>query len=266
MFKKQKSFIVIVFILIQVLSLTIVGHAAEDYIDKTNIENGVINVNYKSTKTIAVRVSKGKINYDYILSGSEITVPLQLGNGEYTISILENIEGKRYKLVYSESITLNLTDLNKVYLQSIHMINFNEDMEVVKLAKKLTENASTDIEKVKIIYNYVVENISYDFTKAKKISSNYVPNVDETLSSANGLCYDYASLTAAMLRSLDIPTKLVMGYKNDIQEYHAWNQVYLSETKEWVNIDTTYGAGLKSQKTPPDMIRESTEYKIEKQY
>ncbi len=41
-----------------------------------------------------------------------------------------------------------------------------------------------------------------------------------------------------MLRSIDIPTKLVMGYKNDIEKYHAWNEVYLDG--KWINLDTTY--------------------------
>ena len=48
-----------------------------------------------------------------------------------------------------------------------------------------------------------------------------------------------------MLRSVGVPTKLVMGRKNDIKEYHAWNQVYLADNNEWINIDTTYDAGLK---------------------
>ncbi len=57
-----------------------------------------------------------------------------------------------------------------------------------------------------------------------------------------------------------------MGYKNDIEVYHAWNQIYLSDKDEWVNIDTTYGAGYKSGKSEPSMIRDASEYKIEKQY
>ncbi len=58
----------------------------------------------------------------------------------------------------------------------------------------------------------------------------------------------------------------MMGYKNDIEVYHAWNQIYLSDKDEWVNIDTTYGAGYKSGKSKPSMIRDASEYKIEKQY
>jgi len=54
----------------------------------------------------------------------------------------------------------------------------------------------------------------------------------------------------------------MMGYKNDIEVYHAWNQIYLSDKDEWVNIDTTYGAGYKSGKSKPSMIRDASEYKI----
>lgn len=265
MFKKQKTLILLVIIFMLILSSTIYIYAAEDYIDKSKLDSGIIKINYKSNKTVAIRVSKDNINYDYIL-GSEASIPLQLGNGEYTILILSNVEGNKYKQVHKEKISLELKDSNQLYLQSIQMIDFNDDMEAVKLAKKLTENAATEKEKVKLIYDYIVENISYDTPKAGKMPENYLPNADETLSSKKGVCYDYSALFASMLRSIGIPTKLMMGYKNDIEVYHAWNQIYLSDTDEWVNIDTTYGAAFKDQKTQPAMIREASEYKIEKQY
>lgn len=265
MFKKQKTLILLIIIFMLILSSTLYIYAAEDYIDKSKIDSGIIKINYKSTKTVAIRVSKDNINYDYIL-GSEASIPLQLGNGEYTILILSNIEGNRYKQVYKEKISLELEDSNQLYLQSIQMIDFNDYMEAVKLAKELTENATTEKEKVKLIYDYIVENISYDTPKAGKMPENYLPNVDETLSSKKGVCYDYSALFASMLRSIGIPTKLMMGYKNDIEVYHAWNQIYLSDTDEWVNIDTTYGAALKDKKIQHTMIRDASEYKIEKQY
>lgn len=265
MFKKQKTLILLFSIFMLILSSALYVYASEDYIDKSKIDSGIIMINYQSTKTIAVRVSKDNISYDYILE-SQAGIPLQLGNGEYTILILSNIEGNKYKQVHKEKITLNLSDSNQVYLQSIQMINFDDNMETVKLAKKLTENATTEMEKVKLIYDYIVENISYDTAKTGNMPANYLPKVDETLSSKNGVCYDYSALFAAMLRSIGIPTKLMMGYKNDIEVYHAWNQIYLSDKDEWVNIDTTYGAGYKSEKLKTSMIRDSSEYKIEKQY
>ncbi len=59
-------------------------------------------------------------------------------------------------------------------------------------------------------------NVDYDYDKAQNIVDNnvtgYLPDPDETLSTKKGICYDYAALAAAMLRSQGIPTKLITGY------------------------------------------------------
>ena len=40
-----------------------------------------------------------------------------------------------------------------------------------------------------------------------------LPSVDETLKTKKGICFDYAALMTAMLRSQGIPTKLEIGYQ-----------------------------------------------------
>lgn len=262
MFKKHRTILLLVVIL---LLFSTVGQAANNYIDKSQINSGVIKINYNNSKVGAVRVSKGGTSYDYILKGND-TIPLQLGNGEYTILVLENVEGKKFKQIAKETVTLKSADSNEIYLQSIQMINWNNEMDAIKKAKEITKKAKNDKEKVEAIYNYIITNISYDYDKASKLSSGYTPKIDDTLKAQKGICYDYASLFAAMLRSVDIPTKLIMGQKNDIKEYHAWNQVYLSDTNEWVTIDTTYDAALKKGNVATKMIKDGKEYKIEKEY
>ena len=86
-------------------------------------------------------------------------------------------------------------------------------MLAIKKAKDLTKNVKNNQEKVKVIYDYVTKNIKYDDKKANTVETGYIPSIDETLKSQSGICYDYSVLTAAMLRSIDIPTKLVMVIK-----------------------------------------------------
>ena len=261
----NRNRIFIMLLIVLLLSSTIVN-GQSTYIDKSKINKGVIQVNYKDRNKIgAVRITKGNINYDYFLTGNNY-FPLQSGNGEYTISVLENIDGKRFKQISKETVNVKLENVNEVYLQSIQMINWNNKMNATKKAKELTKSAKNDREKIISIYEYIVNSISYDKLKASKIKSNYIPNVDETIRLQKGICYDYSSLFAAMLRSVDIHTKLVMGYKNDIREYHAWNQVYLEEENIWITIDTTYDAGLKNSKIVNNMIKSEKDYKIEKVY
>lgn len=262
MFKNHRITLLAVIILSLFSTVT---YGASDYIDKSQITNGVIKINNNNNNVGAVRVSKGNISYDYILKGDE-TIPLQLGDGEYTILALESVGNNKFKQIAKETVTLKAKDPNKVYLQSIQMVNWNTDMNAIKKAKELTKNAKNDKERVEIIYNYIVTNISYDKDKAKRVNSNYIPKIDETLKVQTGICYDYSSLFAAMTRSIGIPTKLVMGYKNDMDEYHAWNQVYLEDTQEWVNIDTTYDAGKRKSNPSIPMIKDIQDYKIEKEY
>ena len=86
---------------------------------------------------------------------------------------------------------------------------------------------------------------------AENTEAGYIPDIDNTMKTKKGICFDYASLMAAMLRSQNIPTKLVVGYSGDA--YHAWISVYLHESgwidniiefdgKNWSLIDPTLAA------------------------
>lgn len=265
MLKKNNLMIIIITI---ILLMGSAGQAAEAYIDKSNLNNGTINVSLNG-KAGAVRITKGTEKYDHILKGND-SIPLSLGNGDYTIQVLESVGGNKYKQIEKEVVTLKLANSNDVYLQSIQKINWNKDMNAVKKAKELTKDSKTDKEKIEAIYEYIISNIGYDYDIASKITAgtikDYSPVIDNVLKAQKGICYDYASLFAGMLRSLDIPTKLVMGNKNDVAEYHAWNQVYLQDTNEWITIDTTYDAGMKKGNAKVTMIKNASEYKIAKEY
>lgn len=268
MFKRRIiTFLIIIILISFALPVFAQNTIISSNFDISGLNNGLININYnhKTNNKMKVMISKGDSKYTYDLKSNN-SFPLQLGNGKYTISILENVEGNKYRLLEKEDITLKLEDSNKVYLQSIQLINWNENMEAIKKAKELTENVKNDKEKVEIIYSYIVKNISYDNEKAKNVQAGYVPTIDETLKSSKGICYDYSALLAGMLRSVGVPTKLVMGRKNDIKEYHAWNQVYLKETKQWLNIDTTYDSAYVQNNRSIPMIKNSKEYSIEKEY
>ncbi|MCL2665616.1 MAG: transglutaminase domain-containing protein, partial [Defluviitaleaceae bacterium] len=67
---------------------------------------------------------------------------------------------------------------------------------------------------------------------------------DEIYAVKKGICYDYSSTLAGVLRSLGVPTRLVMGYKpKDIgDEYHAWNEILING--RWISVDSTFDAAL----------------------
>ncbi|MCQ2911840.1 MAG: transglutaminase domain-containing protein, partial [Clostridia bacterium] len=71
----------------------------------------------------------------------------------------------------------------------------------------------------------------------------------------------YSAIFAGMLRSLDIPTKMVKGYnKADLNTYHAWNQVLVNG--EWKTVDTTNDAYRVQKGINVDMFKNAEDFII----
>lgn len=263
----RKRHCIVSLVLALLLLIGVPAAQSAETLGKELLNNGVVSINYQPANNTPtkVQISKGDVKYTYDLNKNN-KFPLQLGSGEYTVSVLEKITGNRYKVVKREQINANILNKNDVYLNSIQLVNWDKDMEIIKKAKELTLHAKNDYEKVTAIHKYVINNISYDYKKASNVSANYIPSIEETIMTKKGICYDYSVLTAAMLRSVGVPTKLMMGYKNDIKAYHAWNQVYLQDSNQWINIDTTYDAAYKQGKASVTMVKQASEYSIVKQY
>lgn len=203
-------------------------------VDISDAASGVVQVSYKgSCSNVKVRITMGDNVYDYGLSGSAV-YPLQSGSGEYNIKVLENISGKTYAIALDESFSAEVSDFSP-YLLPSQYISFSQSDNCVKKAAELCAGCDSDAEKIAAIFKYVTDNISYDKQLAASVKSGYIPDPDSTLAKGTGICFDYASLFAAMCRSQSIPTKLVMGYVQG-NMYHAWNEVYTKETG-WVTLD-----------------------------
>ena len=121
-------------------------------------------------------------------------------------------------------------------------------------ASELVADAANEGDVLRAVYSYIVSNVAYDNDKAAELATQtgYVPNPDETLASGKGICFDYASLAGAMLRSLGIPTKIITGYVSPDGIYHAWNMVYIDvswhtveisvDPDTWTRVDLTFAA------------------------
>lgn len=266
MFKKLSAILSLVLVLSIFFSTTVV-RGESTAIDKSNLRNGIISINYSSDSGAKTKVviTKDGVKYTYNLNNNGV-YPLTLGDGDYDVSVWENIEGNSYQLIEDDTITLDLKDKNNVFLQSIQLINWNNDMEVIKKAASLTKNLKTDNEKAIAIYNYVVKNYKYDYSKISKVSADYITDIPTVYKKSKGICYDFAVIYSAMLRSVGIPAKMVTGYKSDIKTYHAWNEVYIKEINKWVTIDTTYDSTKLSNNKKVSMIKQNSDYKVMKIY
>ena len=126
------------------------------------------------------------------------------------------------------------------YLIATTDVQFTSGDDVCKKAAEFCKDAKTDMDKVTAIYNYIAGHYTYDAKLANDITSGkvskYIPDTAATLNSNKGICYDLASLFAAMCRSQNIPCTLTKGYAGS--SYHAWNKVNISGN--WYQIDMTY--------------------------
>ncbi len=242
--------------------------ASNDWLGTDLLGQGAISVSYKVKPAVSTKlmIAKGKESYTYNLIAGQAkeTFPLQLGNGEYKVTVLEHVSGNKYKGVLQSAVTLNLKDDKTIYLNSIQNISWTSSSKAIVQAAKLIKGKTTDEEKVKAVYDYVIANVAYDKKLAANVPTDYLPSIDRTFTTRKDICYGYASLTAGMLRSLGIPTKLVMGESDYVDVYHAWNEVYLNG--KWVIIDTTVDAGLKAGSQKIEMIKEAGKYNAAKKY
>lgn len=207
---------------------------------------------------VKVLVEKDGSKYFYTMADEEETLPLQLGSGDYKVTVYENIADNRYRAVLSQSISVAMNDDREAFLQSVQSIEWNRDMQAILQAQSLMEGLDTDEEKVAAIHQYIVENFSYDRSKVGTLAPSYLPDVERTFAERKGICYDYASLMAAMVRSAGIPAKLVKGYTPNAIGYHAWNEVYLND--QWVTLDAAYDSQMDDLGGDYAMIKDSNLY------
>lgn len=207
----------------------------EAIIDYSNTTDGYVMAQYKTEtdKKLKVLVKGPTTTYTYTIQPGQWEVfPLSDGNGAYQISVYRNVEDTKYSLVQSASFDAAMTDEFAPFLRPNQYVNYGVAENTVYWAAVLTEGMTDPLEKVKVIYSYVVENITYDKQLAKNVKSGYLPDLDAVLTNGKGICFDYAALMTGMLRSQSVPCKLVVGYAGDV--YHAWISVY-SEKDGWID-------------------------------
>lgn len=224
-------------------------------IDLSAVADGYVGVSAQSESRLKFQVIKDELTYTYNIAsdGTPSIFPLQCGNGQYTFRVMENVGGTKYAMLYAVDRDVTLTDEFQPFLRPSDYSNYTAESACVNRAKELASGCSDNLEVVSAIYSFICRNIRYDVAKATTVGTGYIPNVDATLKSGMGICFDYASLAAAMLRSQGIPTKIIFGYVAPDDLYHAWNMFYTEKSgwvavqfavsdRSWNRIDLTFSA------------------------
>ena len=230
-----------------------VSKNAKAEVDYSNTKDGYVMVKYlqKTTKPVKVIVTgPSGTPYTYTLktTGEHEVFPLSDSNGSYTVAVYENVEGNKYATANSVKFDVSLADEFAPFLRPNQYVNYSPSSKVVVQAAELTKNAKNMTEQITAVYDYVVKNFTYDKQLAATVQSGYLPNLDAVFDKKTGICFDYAAVMTAMLRSQGVPTKLVIGYTGSV--YHAWISTYSKETgwvesvyfdgKKWSLMDPTF--------------------------
>lgn len=235
---------------------------AKAAIDASHTSDGYLMIKYTGTNPkVKIRITKDtEYTYNLNSSGNYETFPLSEGSGDYNVKVYENISGNTYAQAVSQSIPVTLADDTKPFLYPNQFVNFTPGSAVVAQAETVTAGISEPLKKLDAIYEYTIKNFTYDTQKAKTVQSGYLPDLDSTLHSKNGICFDFASLMTAMLRSQGIPTKLIVGYADDL--YHAWVSIYVDgqgwieniiyfDGTSWVLMDPTFASSANNYVPDP---------------
>ena len=126
-------------------------------IDVANRNDGYIRARSKAitTRKLKLRIAYMKsdganVVYDYDLNGNSDweAYSLQSGNGKYTVSINENVDGTRYQQLQTVSIDVEYNREHAPFLVPAQNVNYSAESNVVKKAAELSSGAATDLEKL----------------------------------------------------------------------------------------------------------------------
>lgn len=125
------------------------------------------------------------------------------------------------------------------YLKADDVIDFGNE-EITQLADALFQKADSELDYIKISYEFVRDHI---FHSADKNEDMLTCTASEVLKAGHGICFAKSHLLAALLRCKSIPTgfcyqKLILDDETaPVLIYHGLNGVYLKEYKKWIRLD-----------------------------
>ena len=133
------------------------------------------------------------------------------------------------KTVYDEN--------GEVTVKVSHLYNTREieqiDKDIDQIIKDNIVETMTDVEKIRVLHDYIINNTKYDNNKANNLDSPYdSARISGLLYDHYAICSGYADTMAVILDKLNI-TNFKVSSSN-----HVWNAVYIDNN--WYHLDLTW--------------------------
>lgn len=170
----------------------------------------------------------------------------------------------KYPEFQSEHQSLSQAEL-QLYLKSSKEIPAS-DLNIVFVATQLSKNAKSDLEKIQRVHDFVALTLTHVASLPKGIwqpalaicAGEKAPDKDfpfcpwlnpiTSLKSGWGHCGSFAQLSAALLRAMGVPARVLqmapkgreiyMKINNENFVLHQWNEVYVEG--KWLQMDVTF--------------------------
>lgn len=257
---------------------TLEARCDDAVVDYSNTTDGYVMVRYlgQTDKRLKVLIKGPTTTYNYNLPAQGWTVfPLSDGEGSYQIGVYRNTTGSKYAVVLTAEFPVTLADEFTPFLRPNQYVDYAVAPNTVAMGQTLCTGRSEPLEKVAAVYDYVVETLTYDDELAATVKSGYLPVLDQVLEAKKGICFDYAALMTAMLRSQQVPCKLVVGYAGKV--YHAWISVWTEEDgwvdgviffdgNSWKRMDPTFASSGSRTEEIMRFIENNKNYKVKYLY
>ena len=202
-------------------------------VDHSHVSDGYIFVKGPKSpdKKLKISVSfngKAKIHYNLNQDGEEEILPLQYGNGKYTVALYQQLSGTKYEKIGELSFNANMKDERSYMLYPNQMVDYNATTEAILYADELCAGTTDEYEIVMAVYDFMKKNFSYDWFKSGDVRAGVLkeilPDIDGSWETRTGICQDLAAIMVAMLRSQGIHARLTIGTCGETP--HAWVTVY----------------------------------------
>jgi hypothetical protein len=140
-------------------------------------------------------------------------------------------------------------NIKRVCLQGVHKL----DPRISQLAHEITRNSPTPYDKARAIETYLKTAFRYTLNLKPTEGDPLAEFLFET---REGHCEYFATAMVLMLRTLEIPARIVNGFQmgeynelNDMyivreSDAHSWVEACFPRTRSWIEFDPTPSAGI----------------------
>lgn len=136
-----------------------------------------------------------------------------------------------------EDASAPLTPVQHLQTECLHYLlpsRYCQSDELCELAASIVGNSPPTYMQVEWLRQWVHRNVRNEIG-----SSNSFTTALETLNTRRGVCRDFAHLSIALCRAINVPARMVVGFLYQLQpmDLHAWFEAYIGG--RWFTFDAT---------------------------